>query len=260
MKDECPLKKLISITLLFISLLLWSGASTAIEKDKNELVSSLIELFKSNDRKAIAQIVRFPLVRKKPLPPIKNQLEFIERYDEVFDSSLIEKIVSSNPMSDWSKVGLRGIMFKNGTIWLDIAGTILSVNYESEIGKAKILKLINDQKNKLHSSLSQFEKPILEWQTDSFHIRIDDLGEHNYRYASWSIDKSINKKPNLILTNGEIVFDGSGGNHYYLFKNGQYVYRCYVSVIGNSESPLGTIEVFKADTLLLKENVKRNKI
>ena len=254
------MKKLTSITLLFTSLLLWSGASTAIEKDKEELVSSLIELFKSNDRKAIAHKVRFPLARKKPLPPIRNQLEFIERYDEIFDSNLIEIIVSSNPMTDWSEMGWRGIMFKSGTMWLDIDGTIWSVNYESEIEKETRIKLINDQKNKLHPSLNQFEKPILEWKTDSFHIRIDDLGEYNYRYASWSIDKSTNEKPNLILTNGEIVFDGSGGNHYYLFKNGHYEYRCYVSVIGNSESPSGTIEVFKAGTLLLKEAVKPNKI
>ncbi|MEQ3513993.1 hypothetical protein ABMY35_11710 [Pseudoalteromonas sp. BZB3] len=254
------MKKLTSITLLFISLLLWSGASAAIEKDKDELVSSLIELFKSNDRKAIAQKVRFPLARKKPLSPIRNQLEFIERYDEIFDSNLIEFIVSSNPMTDWSEMGWRGIMFKSGTMWLDIDGTIWSVNYESEIEKETRIKLINDQKNKLHPSLNQFEKPILEWQTDSSHIRIDDLGKYNYRYASWSIDKSTNEKPNLILTNGEIVFDGSGGNHYYVFKNGHYKYRCYVSVIGNSESPSGTIEVFKAGTLLLKKAVKPNKI
>ena len=260
MKEQCLLNKYISLTLLCISLLIASGVSNAEDKSKDELVSSLIELFKSNDREAIAQTVRYPLARKKPLPPITNQNEFIERYDEVFDSDLIEKIVSSNPKTDWREMGWRGIMFKSGAIWLDIDGTIWAVTYESELEKAKKAAIINEQKRRLHTSLSQFKKPILEWQTDNYLIRIDDLGKNNYRYASWSIDKKTSEKPDLVLTKGKVVFEGSGGNHYYQFKNGQYIYRCFVNVIGNSQSTPGTLEVFKADVLLLKEGVKSIKM
>ncbi|GAA0301002.1 hypothetical protein GCM10009128_20180 [Psychrosphaera haliotis] len=254
------MNKYISLTLLCISLFITSGVSNAEGKSKDELVSSLIELFQSNDREAIAQTVRYPLARKKPLPPITNQNEFIERYDEVFDSNLIENIVSSNPETEWREMGWRGIMFKSGAIWLDIDGTIWAVTYESKIEKAKKAAIINEQKRRLHTSLSQFKKPILEWQTDNYLIRIDNLGKNNYRYASWPIDKKTTEKPDLVLTKGKVVFEGSGGNHYYQFKNGQYIYRCFVNVIGNSQSTPGTLEVFKADVLLLKEGVKSIKM
>ena len=55
-------------------------------------------------------------------------------------------------------------------------------------------------------------------KTDNYIIRIDTIGKNNYRYASWSIDKKTSEKPDLGLTKGKVVFEGSGGNHLYKFK------------------------------------------
>jgi len=57
------------------------------------------------------------------------------------------------------------------------------------------------------------------------------------------------------LQKGEIVYDGSGGNHHYVFMSGNYQCRCHVTVIGADDSPPGTLEVSKGDKILLSEPV-----
>ncbi|MCP4484232.1 MAG: hypothetical protein GY823_06690 [Flavobacteriaceae bacterium] len=210
-----------------ITLILQTQISFAEESKHAKVVKPLIEAFKVNDRSAISKMITYPLSRKVPLPSIKNESEFISRFDQVFDVNLVNTIVNSDPEKDWSAMGWRGI--RN--------------------------KLINKQKKSLHKSVANFKKPILEWHTKSFHIRIDDVGNNNFRYASWSINKLTTEKPDLVLLNGKITFEGSGGNHHYVFKNGEYVYRCYVSVIGNDTSPPGNLDVFKSDETLLSQPV-----
>jgi hypothetical protein len=61
----------------------------------------------------------------------------------------------------------------------------------------------------------------------------------------------------LILKKGEVVFEGSGGNHHFDFKNGEYLYSVSVIVMGSDESPPGTLEIYKSDKLLLTQNINR---
>ena len=71
----------------------------------------------------------------------------------------------------------------------------------------------------------------------------------------WSSDKRPNDKPDMVLFNGDITFEGSGGNHHYTFKNGRYSYILHVTIIGCDTSPPGWLEVYKNDEQLLKESV-----
>ena len=146
-------------------------------------------------------------------------------------------------------------MFDGGKLWLDFEGKIISINYQSTNEQALQQRLIDAQQQSLHSSISYYQQPILEWKTAKFHIRIDDLGDANFRYASWGIDKKTSEKPDLVLYKGTLVSQGSGGNHYYSFANGQYSYLCYVNLLGTSKSPPGTLEVFKSKKHLLTANV-----
>jgi hypothetical protein len=52
-----------------------------------------------------------------------------------------------------------------------------------------------------------------------------------------------------------MVFEGSCGNHHYSFINGKYIYRCYVSLLGNSKSDLGTLDFFRGKENLLSDDV-----
>jgi len=248
--------KLIRISfVLLITFILQTSISFADEKKHAEIVKPLIKAFKENNRTAIAKMVTYPLGRKVPLPSIKSESEFISRFEQVFDTKLVNQIVHSDPEKDWSAMGWRGIMLSHGIVWLDTDGKIWSVTYESNAEKSIRAKLINKQKKSLHESVAKFNKPILEWRTKSFHIRIDDVGEHNFRYTSWSNDKATTEEPDLVLLNGILTFEGSGGNHHYSFNNGEYLYRCYVSIIGHDTSPPGILDVFKANENLLSQPV-----
>ncbi len=73
----------------------------------------VITAFKTHDKTAIAALIRYPLKRRYPIPDIKNEAEFINRFDEVFNDELVAVIGSSNINTDWEKVGSRGIMLNS---------------------------------------------------------------------------------------------------------------------------------------------------
>ena len=235
--------------------LLFTSNTFALEQKYHESVLPVIAAFKAHDKTAIAAHIRYPLKRQYPLPDIKNEAEFISRFDEVFDEELAAVIASSNIDTDWDSVGWRGIMLNNGVMWVDTDGKVIAVNTQNATEQAHAEKLIAQDKQSLHSSINTYQKPILDWKTANYRVRVDDLGEGNFRYASWDIDKSPSDKPDIVLINGDITFEGSGGNHHYTFKNGRYSYVLQVTVIGSDTSPPGWLEVYKDDKLLLSDNV-----
>ncbi|WP_024610638.1 hypothetical protein [Pseudoalteromonas sp. TB64] len=246
--------KFLSYTALCLSLL-FTLNTFALEQKYHEFVLPVIAAFESDDKAAIASLVYYPLKRRYPIPDIKDEVELINRFDEVFNDELVTVIASSNIDTDWEKVGWRGIMLNNGVMWVDTEGKIIAVNTQNTKEQALAKSLIEDDKQSLHSSINNFEKPVLDWKTAKYHIRVDDLGNGNFRYAVWGINKKLSDKPDMVLLNGDIKFSGSGGNHSYTFKNGRYSYVLQVTIIGCDTSPPGWLEVYKDDELLLSEDV-----
>lgn len=240
--------------ILTLLLLLATSSAFAVEQRYETTVQSLIDLFKSHDKEKIAERVAYPLGREAPIAAIDNKQEMLRRFDQVFDVEL-SRIIAESTTDDWEQVGWRGIMLNNGTVWMDTDGDIIGVNYQSAAEKALRQQLIAADKARLHESLRQYVNPVLEWRTPRFHIRIDDLGDGNYRYAAWSKNRSASEKPDIVLTGGRLQADGSGGNHSFTFTNGRYKYICYVSVIGTAETPPGDLEVYRGDQLILHEKV-----
>ncbi len=227
---------------------------TKVEDKK--VVSDFINYIKTNDIEELANRTAYPFKREYPIPTIGNKQEFIDRYNEVFDDKLKKMITDSNPATDWSAVGWRGIMLFDGDIWLDYDGSLIAVNYRSELEKRKKKELIEKDKNKLYSAINDFKNPVLILKTSKFKIRIDEMNDGSYRYASWPINKEMNEKPDLILYKGKVTFDGSGGNHSYKFKNGIYVYECIINVIGTADTPPASLIVYKGEKEVLKQDAK----
>lgn len=92
------------------------------------IVQNFIQIIESGDRQAISDIVRYPLGRGASRPPIGDKSEFIALFDEIFDDNILNIIENSNPATDWSEVGWRGIMLLDGRIWLDSDGKLIAVN------------------------------------------------------------------------------------------------------------------------------------
>ncbi len=241
--------------IVFCLSLLFTSNTFALEQKYHEFILPVIAAFEGDDKAAIASLVYYPLKRRYPIPDIKDEAELINRFDEVFDDELTAVIASSNIDTDWDSVGWRGIMLNNGVMWVDTDGKIIAVNTQNAKEQALAKSLIEQGKQSLHASINTFEKPVLDWKTANYHIRVDHLGDHNFRYAVWGIDKKPSDKPDMVLLNGDITFEGSGGNHNYTFKNGRYSYVLQVTIIGCDTSPPGWIEVYKGDELLLAEDV-----
>ena len=106
----------------------------------------------------------------------------------------------------------------------------------------------------LHEQLSEYSRPILQWRTENFLVRVDEMSEYSYRYASWSADATQSDEPDLILYGGELIMDGSGGNRHYEFTNSGYRYEVHLVYIGTGEAP-GFLYVYQGDELLLREPV-----
>ncbi|MTH17882.1 hypothetical protein [Flavobacterium sp. LC2016-01] len=225
-----------------------------LKPEYQKFIKSFIADVKKGDKEAVAGFISFPLSREYPIPSITNKADFIKKYDQIFDAKLTSEIIKSNLAKDWSEMGWRGIMLNSGTLWMDTDGKIIGINYQSQFEKDLKAKLIASEKTKLHPSIANFKAPEYILETSKFRIRIDDLGNENYRYASWSIKQKMSEKPDLIITNGKWVQQGSGGNHYIEFKKGNYIYTCDIIVLGTSESPPARLVITQNGKEILNQN------
>lgn len=243
--------------LLFLILLVSEigySQSEKLDDYKIDNIKNVIALFKQKNIDKISNIISFPLDREYPIPSIKDKNEFRQRFSQVFDKTLVSMIANSK-IKQWSEVGWRGIMLDNGIVWIEsYEGKITAVNYQSAFEKKLKKDLIAKEKENLHISLKTFKSPTYKIKTKNYLIRIDKLSDYKYRYASWKTNKIESSKPDIILNNGELEFDGSGGNHVITFSNGNYTYKVYRNIMGEDNSPDITFEVEKDGKIILTED------
>ncbi|MDR2933779.1 MAG: hypothetical protein LBU68_00655 [Rickettsiales bacterium] len=250
---------------IIISLTSINGYAQDEFKDKRlEDLKKFIEIVKTDNAEKICEYISFPLSRKNPLPPVKDKDDCISRYADIFDDKLKTAITTSNSDEDWGEVGWRGIMYERtdiypvpGAMWFDgvaetsdapLTGKITAINYQSDKEKELQKELIEKDRNSIYKSLSDFESNSVILDTDKFIIRIDNMNDWiAKRYASWSKPKTMADEPDIIISNGYKNFDGSGGNNYYIFKNGKYIYICYINVLSSSNSNPADITIYKVE-------------
>jgi len=226
---------------------------TEINASKKAKINTMISLFKQKNFDAISTIINYPLKRENPIPDIKTPKEFKQRSHEVFDQALLDLIAGSKT-EQWTEVGWRGIMLDNGTIWIDSdMGKITAINYQSPFEKKLKQTLIQQQKNQVHSSLKQFKNPVYRIRTEKYLIRVDELANGKYRYASWKIGNKENARPDIVLNNGKLDFAGSGGNHVITFTNGDYTYKIYRNIIAEKNASDITLNVEKDNRKILSQ-------
>lgn len=64
-------------------------------------------------------------------------------------------------------------------------------------------------------------------KTKKFKVRIDKQPNGNYLYQSWGANTKITAKPSMIISNGKLIPDGSGGNYYFEFNNNGTLYQVW---------------------------------
>ena len=114
----------------------------------------------------------------------------------------------------------------------------------------------NNLRKNLYHELRNFDHKIAFMQTKKFKILLDYISEDSIRYACWSKDKKISEKPDLILKNGVLKYDGTGGNHSYFFKNYNYTYQCVINVLVPDEWPDAYLEIYNGDENILSQSAE----
>lgn len=104
----------------------------------------------------------------------------------------------------------------------------------------------------LFDGLCYIHIPILQWATENYIVRIDDLGHGRYRYAAWDSDENQGMEPNIVLIDGFVHQDGSCGNHHYQFDNEGYSYIVDVRIVSEN-GELGELRVYCGGKCLLAE-------
>ncbi|HEX8015057.1 MAG TPA: hypothetical protein VF465_07475 [Flavobacterium sp.] len=249
--------KKIKIICLFLSVLTINLVkSQYLKPEYQKFIKVFISNVKNDKKQALAAMISYPFKREYPIPEIKSKEEFVKRYSEIFDATLKNEIIKSDPAKDWSEMGWRGIMLNQGTIWIDTDGRLISINYQSKFEKDLKSNIISKEKTKLHSSIAKFKAPECILETSKFRIRIDDLGDNNYRYASWSLKKKMTEEPDLVISKGKVILDGNGGNHRFEFKKGQYIYECHISPLReNGTAPAG-LTIYQNKKIILSQDAE----
>ncbi len=219
----------------------------------NKVVRNFISAVKQHDTNKIAKMISFPFKREYPIPDLKNRKELGRRYKEVFDDSLVKLISNSSPKDDWGRVGWRGIMLLNGVVWLDDDGRLITINYQSALERKMKQNIIVTERNLLHESIRKYKEPVHILETKKYRIRIDELANGKYRYVSWNKNKKMSDTPDLVINNGEVEHDGSGGNHHYTFTNNGYTYTCNIVILGTANSPDAYLHILKGEKELLRQ-------
>lgn len=248
--------------LVLVSLLGWLLAMMPAHAEEpllaaeyQPLVQRVIDAAKARDQQALARQIKYPFKREYPIPVINNSSEMVARFDEVFDEAILKRIASSRAGQDWQAMGWRGIMLGSGEVWLDFDGKVIGINHQTAQAVKRKAELVAKQKSDLYPSLREYKRPALMWQTEKFTIRIDELGDGRYRYASWAKGKALSDKPDLVLKNGTVRMEGSGGNHTFQFTSGPYRYECAVTVLGEQGMPPGELVVYQNEIAIMHQPV-----
>ena len=244
---------------LLLAVFLYASVTAFGQDNPNpnpKATAAFIALVKQQDKQAIADKVNYPFRRQYPLPSINNKQEFLARYNEVFDDSLIHIIAISDPARDWTSGGWRGISLNRGQVWLDDNGKLIGINYQTKTEAAKRAALIEADKNAIFPALRDYKQPVLAFQTEKFKVRIDDMGDRTFRYASWPVNGKTIEQPDILIADGKFVREGSGGNHYFSFENGAYTYKVEVTIIGKEKLP-PTLTISKGEETILVQKGKK---
>ena len=218
-------------------------------------IARLAKAIEDGDAKTVAASVCYPLERETPIPAIGNEEEFVAYFPTLFDESFRKRMRKGRFSRDWEEVGCHGVMYNNGALWvggtLADGGKIIGVNYQSAGEKHLRAALIEEERSTLAPGFAWPCDPVLYFETDDREIagRVDKEKNGDFRILLYDgfarTGRGIPRKGNpsaYFLTTA--VYEGSGGNHVYLDRFGQYALD--VTIVGHPDAP--DLELLERDS------------
>lgn len=192
-----------------------------------ELLDRFKYFLKRDDIAYLKKHVHYPLELGEFFQ-IENELEFVKWYDRIFDSEVKGKVLAmkygwyeqkynlyhyEEPNSKNSEIFL--ILIEDGSDY----GTLKYLGYHSKAVKAENKRLRELKMASLHPSLRNFYEQLLEFDTETYHGRLDRMTsngnstwQYNLRLCLWSQGRRTVERPDVNITYYENVPGGSCGN------------------------------------------------
>lgn len=103
--------------------------------------------------------------------------------------------------------------------------------------------------HRLHASLQEYYELASYFVTKGFRVRIDQMGDDTYRYASWPRSKETSSKPDIVIYGGK--YDEQQGC--YIFENDGYFYKVDKSSRASHNDNFWGLVVEKDGKVLLRQ-------
>ena len=200
-----------------------------------------------NEKRAVADLIQYPLVRDQPLSPIKNSKDFLKHWDEYFDAANVARIATSEA----EQYGWRGIAMSNGEVWFK-DGRISSINLQTAAYKTALAAAMKVENRGLYLSAQGYDKVVFQCKTKNLSIRVQQNAD-SYNYFAWKKTAALSTKPELEIRGGKYLPQGTGGNYDMEFQNNDYKYTVSVGHNLCGEDCNDYLVVSKGDTQLSRD-------
>ena len=218
-------------------------------------LARLAKAIEAGDAATVAASVCYPLEREAPIPAIGNEEEFVAYFPVLFDEPFRQGMREGRFSRDWEEVGCRGVMYARGTLWVDgtlaDGGEIISVNYQSAGEKRLRTALIEEERSTLAPGFASPCDTVLCFETDDREIagRVDKEENGDFQILLYDGQARtgrgiLRKETPSAYFRATAVYEGSGGNHVYLDRFGQYALD--VTIVGHPDAP--ELELFARDS------------
>lgn len=173
----------------------------------HELRAALIR----QDAAAMSFLVKFPLRVNTDAGTIliPDAASLSGHFNDIFPTPVRDQILNTKAVDYVCRYD-EGIGYKAGVIWVDVAKdnfSLTAVNVDTSVGSPE---------------------PSLRFtcETDHHRIAIDEWPHGVLRYRSWNKPKPLTEKPDLELSGGKLIFQGTGicSTGEYEFESGNTVY------------------------------------
>jgi uncharacterized protein YgiM (DUF1202 family) len=211
-----------------------SNASNLNVRSTPALSDNIIDMLQLGDRVEVLDTVRIEIKTIKQA--LLNQETFIEikGIEILFQKGKALEIVNKigdnsyrvivDERNNEAIISKKNLDLIDKEIWLKIR---LNNQQEGYVYQRFLTREISDE-------LDQVENNILHCENNEFIIKIDRLKNQDVRYISWNKPKMVTDKPNLVLYNGKVVRQGTGGGYHYIFKSGEWNYVIENNLMGES--------------------------
>ncbi len=199
-------------SLILSSFFMVAQASSSGNGLNKSAMEKALAALKAKDRAALAQIIRYPYLRPKPLSALVNAEAFLQGYSEFFNEAAEKEAIR----------GLeRDLKLKNvrGTGRLQFAaGKIVAMEPIAKVRDALVKKAEHADLAQLNVLAKGYDELVFDCKTEERHVRLERFKEV-YKIFVWKKGETLSEVPEVAIAVRKM--SGSAGIVTYQFTLGE---------------------------------------